>query len=208
MSFARNPVIYVFTLMICTAVLTVLMAPDAHPSQSSSQPATGGAELPAVYPLHQGPPSEEPQASTIQTQVPKQSQVSQPAAPVQSVRAQPQLSIPAPTSKIEIVIQFTLAQVGKPYRWGGAGPNSYDCSGLVMVAFSKIGLRLPHYTGALIGKGVRVARAGLQRGDLVFPSDHHVAIYLGNGLMVHAPQPGERVKVSSVYAFYAGRRLA
>ena len=109
--------------------------------------------------------------------------------------------------RIETVIAFALSQVGKPYRWAAAGPSSYDCSGLVMAAFSKIGIRLPHFTGAIIKFGKIVSYAELRRGDIVFPGTRHVAIYLGNKKMVHAPQPGESVKVSSVYAFYAGRRL-
>lgn len=76
-----------------------------------------------------------------------------------------------------------------------------------MTAFSKIGIRLPHYTGAMIGIGRAISRGALQRGDIVFPQRGHVAIYLGNGKMVHAPQSGDVVKVSAAYAFYAGRRL-
>lgn len=111
------------------------------------------------------------------------------------------------SSSTETVIQFAMNQLGKPYRWGAAGPSSYDCSGLVMIAFSKIGLRLPHYTGALISFGKSVAKPSLQRGDIVFPSSGHVGIYLGGGKFIHAPQPGEVVKISAVYAFYAARRL-
>lgn len=114
---------------------------------------------------------------------------------------------PRATSKVEAIIQFALAQVGKPYVWGAAGPNSFDCSGLVLSAFSKVGIHLPHFTGAMIVLGKAIGRQALQRGDIVFPQKGHVAIYLGNGQMVHAPQPGELVKVSKVYGFYAGRRL-
>lgn len=112
-----------------------------------------------------------------------------------------------PSNGSEAAVQFALAQLGKPYRWGASGPAGYDCSGLVMVAFSRIGLSLPHFTGALIGYGHAVARNALQRGDIVFPSNHHVAIYIGDNRMVEAPQPGQVIKISSVYAFYAARRL-
>jgi len=111
------------------------------------------------------------------------------------------------TPPIEVVIAFALAQKGDPYRYGAAGPNAYDCSGLVMAAFARIGIKLPHYTGALIGYGRRVSRSTMQRGDLVFLSSHHVGIYLGGGLMVVAPHTGSVVRVQTVYAFYAARRI-
>lgn len=114
----------------------------------------------------------------------------------------------SPNSRIETVIAFALAQLGKPYRWAAAGPSSYDCSGLVMTAFSRIGVKLPHFTGAIIGIGRAISRVALQRGDVLFPSRSHVAIYLGSGKIIHAPQPGEVVKISSIYSFYAARRLA
>lgn len=112
-----------------------------------------------------------------------------------------------PSSAAETAIAFALAQVGKPYSWGAIGPNSYDCSGLVMIAFRHAGIQLPRTTKTIIGRGKPVSRAQLQRGDIVWPSSGHVGIYLGNGQFVHAPQPGERVKVSNLYSFYAGRRL-
>jgi cell wall-associated NlpC family hydrolase len=110
-------------------------------------------------------------------------------------------------SSIETVIAFALAQRGKPYVWGATGPRAYDCSGLVLTAFAKIGIKLPRTTSSMIGSGRAVSRSALQRGDIVFPSSGHVAIYLGNNEIIHSPQPGEVVKISKVYAFYAARRL-
>jgi cell wall-associated NlpC family hydrolase len=112
-----------------------------------------------------------------------------------------------PPSKIEIVIAYALAQRGDPYRYGAAGPDAFDCSGLVMAAFARIGVKLPHYTGALIGYGRRVSRSAMQRGDIVFLASHHVGIYLGGGLMIVAPHTGSVVRVQTVYAFYAARRI-
>lgn len=103
-------------------------------------------------------------------------------------------------------VAYALAQVGKPYRWAAAGPGSYDCSGLVMMSYRQVGVSLPHQTGGIIRVGQPVARGQLQAGDLVFPSSGHVGIYLGGGQMVHAPKPGDHVKVSPVYAFWAARR--
>lgn len=115
---------------------------------------------------------------------------------------------PAPsTSRVERVISYALAQLGEPYRWGADGPGSWDCSGLVMVAYRTVGIGLPHQSGAMLSYGIRVTRSELRRGDLVWPQAGHVGIYLGSGRFVHAPHPGDVVKVSDLYDFYAGRRL-
>lgn len=117
---------------------------------------------------------------------------------------------PAPAPRPDrprVVVDFALAQVGKPYVWAAAGPRAYDCSGLTLAAYRQVGVNLPHYTGAQLERGRAVSRGELRPGDLVFPSYEHVGIYIGGGRMVHAPKPGDRVKVGSVYAFYAGRRL-
>lgn len=156
-----------------------------------------------------------PVAQPTATATPSQIVVPPPTVrkPVKTIKSTPQrVSAPAAppaknSSAVEIAIAFALAQVGKPYIWGATGPNGYDCSGLVMTAFSKAGINLPRTTRTIIGRGKPVSRAQLTRGDLVWPSSGHVGIYLGNGQFVHAPQPGERVKVSNLYAFYAGRRL-
>ncbi|MET7420842.1 C40 family peptidase [Dactylosporangium sp. NPDC005555] len=105
------------------------------------------------------------------------------------------------------VIAYAKAQLGKPYVWAAAGPNGFDCSGLVVASYARAGITLPHQTGGLIGRGRSVSRAQLQPGDLVFPSSGHVGIYLGDGMMIHAPHPGDHVRIGKVYAFYAGRRI-
>lgn len=112
-----------------------------------------------------------------------------------------------PVSKIEIVISYALAQQGDRYVFGGAGPNAFDCSGLVMMAFQQVGISLPHWTGTMINRGQRVSRQAMQRGDIVFLSDHHVALYLGGGKMVAASSGKGRVVIQTVYAFYAARRI-
>jgi cell wall-associated NlpC family hydrolase len=97
-------------------------------------------------------------------------------------------------------ISFALAQVGKPYRWAAAGPAAYDCSGLVLAAYAQVGVRLPHQTGSMIRYGTPVSRAQLQPGDIVFPSRSHVAIYIGGGRIVQAPQTGDVVKISYMWS--------
>jgi cell wall-associated NlpC family hydrolase len=108
----------------------------------------------------------------------------------------------------DIAANWALTQIGKPYQWGGAAPDSYDCSGLAMVAWEQAGVQLAHYTGDQWDSGPQVPLNQLQRGDLVFyatdNSDpgtiHHVGIYIGNGEMVDAPYTGAFVRIDSIYA--------
>ncbi|MFO7250234.1 MAG: NlpC/P60 family protein [Actinomycetes bacterium] len=96
--------------------------------------------------------------------------------------------------------RWAMTQQLKPYVWGAAGPNAYDCSGLVMWAYAKVGIRLPHYTGSQWTAGRPIPRDQLRPGDLVFfyRDLHHVGIYIGGGLMVHAPRTGDVVRVASI----------
>lgn len=105
-------------------------------------------------------------------------------------------------------LAYARAHIGAPYVWAAAGPRSFDCSGLVVASFASIGISLPHQTGALVGRGRAVSRAQLQPGDLVFPSSGHVGIYAGGGMMIHAPHPGDHVRLAPVYAFWTARRMA
>jgi cell wall-associated NlpC family hydrolase len=100
----------------------------------------------------------------------------------------------------QTAVNFALAQVGKPYVFDAAGPSTYDCSGLTMAAWAAAGVKLPHYAAAQYNYGTHVAEADLQPGDLIFmykPIDH-VTIYIGYGLMVSAPEPGDHVKIVTV----------
>jgi cell wall-associated NlpC family hydrolase len=121
--------------------------------------------------------------------------------------AAPQAQTPVVAGSVSAVLAYAKAQQGKPYVWAAAGPNGFDCSGLVVASYARAGIKLPHQTGGLIGRGRSVSRAQLQPGDLVFPSSGHVGIYLGGGMMIHAPHPGDHVRIAKVYAFYAGRRI-
>jgi peptidoglycan DL-endopeptidase CwlO len=97
-------------------------------------------------------------------------------------------------------VQFALAQVGKPYVWGSAGPGSYDCSGLTMSAYASVGIHLPHSSTQQYNYGHHVSFSELKPGDLIFLYSpiSHVEIYIGGGLAVSAPTEGENVKVISV----------
>ena len=115
-------------------------------------------------------------------------------------------SIPA-SGRAKAAIAYALAQVGDAYVYGAAGPNAFDCSGLTMMAWAQAGVSLPHSSRAQMGSGTPVSRSDLQPGDLVFYYSpvSHVALYLGNGMIVHAANPGAGVKVSSVDEMpYAG----
>lgn len=124
--------------------------------------------------------------------------------------------------KIETVIARAKAVIGTPYAWGGGNANGptlgirdygvadsygdynkvgFDCSGLVLYAFAGVGISLPHYTGYQYQRGTKVDISNIQRGDLLFwgpNAEYHVAIYLGNGQMLEAPQSGSTVKISPV----------
>jgi cell wall-associated NlpC family hydrolase len=114
----------------------------------------------------------------------------------------------ASSTQGDIAANWALTQLGKPYQWGGAGPEAYDCSGLTMMAWAHAGVQLLHYTGYQWEEGPHVPLNELQRGDLLFdatntsdPSTiHHVAIYIGNGMMVNAPYTGAFVRIDSMYA--------
>ncbi|HEY4462057.1 MAG TPA: C40 family peptidase [Streptosporangiaceae bacterium] len=107
-----------------------------------------------------------------------------------------------------IAADWALTQLGRPYEWGAAGPYTYDCSGLTMVAWAHAGVSLLHYTGYQWVEGAHVPLGGLARGDLLFyatnnadPSTiHHVGIYIGGGEMVDAPYTGVDVRIDSIYA--------
>jgi peptidoglycan DL-endopeptidase CwlO len=112
----------------------------------------------------------------------------------------PLINLPTANTIGAQALQFALSRRGDPYVWGAAGPGSFDCSGLVLWAYAQVGISLPHFTGDQWNMGVHVARADLQPGDLVFfyPDIGHVGLYIGNGLMVDAPNFGEVVQVEPV----------
>ncbi|GAA2185161.1 C40 family peptidase [Micromonospora lupini] len=97
-------------------------------------------------------------------------------------------------------VKFACAQIGKPYVWGAEGPNSYDCSGLMLAAWAKAGVSLPHNAAAQSRATRNVSRGDLRPGDLVFYySDiHHVGMYVGGGWVVHASQAGQPIKMKKV----------
>jgi len=110
------------------------------------------------------------------------------------------------------VVSIALQYLGVPYVWGGASPSGFDCSGLTMYAYAKVGVYLPHNAAMQYGMGSAVSQSQLAPGDLVFFSGlSHVGMYIGGGRFVHAPHTGDVVKISSLSeswyaATYVGAR--
>lgn len=109
-------------------------------------------------------------------------------------------------------LAFAFAQLGDPYVWGAEGPNQYDCSGLVWASYRSVGVTLARVASQQYSNGPTVKASKYALGDLLVPGDlvffstdpydwtkiHHVGIYIGSGKMIHAPQTGDVVKISTV----------
>jgi cell wall-associated NlpC family hydrolase len=138
-------------------------------------------------------------------------------APAPDPAPVPVSDAPVPSSGgVSAVIAFAQAQIGKPYQWGAAGPDTFDCSGLTLIAWAQAGVNLSHYTGFQWTETRRVPLSQLQPGDLVFygvdgPDSHHVGLYIGNDMMIDAPHTGAYVQYDDIYSFgsdllpYGGR---
>jgi hypothetical protein len=160
--------------------LLVGLARAAHPEVSTSQAAMllGLPQLPAAQASMAGVPP-----FGLQTVIPD--------VPTNTLGGQ----------AVALAYQF----LGVPYVWAGASPSGFDCSGLTMYVYGKLGIKLGHYTGFQINQGLRVPREQLEPGDLVFfradsnGVPQHMGMYVGNGSFIHAPRRGDVVKISSLY---------
>lgn len=165
-------------------------AQDAYPGRAlwPAQDAAARTATPGVATMPQGRPS------------------GRQRRPERAVR-RPQ--VPRRFDRRGSVLRFALRQLGKRYVWGAAGPDAWDCSGLVMAAYGRQGVRLPHQTEAMLtARRVRqVPVAQLRPGDLVWPQPGHVALYLGQGRIVHAANPGQGVRIDPLYSFLAAGRV-
>jgi cell wall-associated NlpC family hydrolase len=131
-------------------------------------------------------------------------------APVVTTPVVP-LAASAPAAARTTAVQMALSKIGSPYRWGGTGPSSFDCSGLVKWAFAQAGVDVPRTSRALSRAGTPVSRADLQPGDLVFfySPVRHVGIYIGDGQMVHSSRAGKPVAIAPLAGrpFHSARRI-
>ncbi|MCX4589820.1 NlpC/P60 family protein [Streptomyces sp. NBC_01549] len=109
-------------------------------------------------------------------------------------------SVAAPNSRAAEAVAYAYGKLGSPYVWGATGPDAFDCSGLAQAAYRAAGISLPRTTYAQINAGRRISRSELLPGDLVFfySGISHVGIYVGNGQMIHAPNPSAPVRLAPV----------
>ncbi|CAL9360247.1 hypothetical protein SUDANB121_00660 [Nocardiopsis dassonvillei] len=114
----------------------------------------------------------------------------------------------AASGDVQAVLDFARAQIGKPYVWGGTGPDGYDCSGLVQAAWARAGVSLPRTTYDQVNAGTRISRDQVQPGDLLFfyseSAPSHVGIYSGNGRMIHGSNPSKPLEEVSLAAYWDG----
>jgi cell wall-associated NlpC family hydrolase len=98
-------------------------------------------------------------------------------------------------------VRYAMAQIGKPYVYGAAGPSAFDCSGLTMAAWGSAGVGLPHSSSAQYGSGTHISASQLQPGDLVFYYSpiSHVGMYIGHGMIVNAENPSAGIRVAPLY---------
>ena len=123
-----------------------------------------------------------------------------------AVAVTPEGATALPPSQYGGVVGVAMQYLGVPYVWGGASPSGFDCSGLIMYAYAKLGVSLPHYTGAQYQLGSPVSQDQLQPGDLVFFDGlGHAGIYIGGNQFIHAPHTGDVVKISPISGWYADR---
>ncbi|QUX28772.1 C40 family peptidase [Nocardiopsis akebiae] len=138
-------------------------------------------------------------------QPPQPVRPAQQAAPTAQDSAGPRrVHMSLSTSTVEGAINAAESKKGTPYRWGGTGPNGFDCSGLVQWAYKQAGVELPRIAHDQVGAGTRVSYSNARRGDILYWADsggyaYHVAIYLGDGRMIDAPNSGDHVRERDVH---------
>jgi peptidoglycan DL-endopeptidase CwlO len=178
---------------------------------TETDPPTGETDPPAN---DTDPPTDQADPPTQQTDPP----VENPDPPASNndgggdnathnaVTTPPQHVRPPRPHRARTAIRFAKAQLGEPYVYGAAGPNSWDCSGLTMKSWRRAGRMLSHWSVAQYYETTPISFSQLRRGDLLFWGDssdpdsiYHVAMYLGNGRMIQAPRPGRSVEIVSIY---------
>jgi cell wall-associated NlpC family hydrolase len=175
---------YTLLLVAGSAFLTAKVA------AASAEPAHVAAPLPAAQssapPAKPVEPVKKPAPSTPAAPPPPAPKLAAPPTPTPTPKAGPDPE-PGLPDAAAAAIKFAMAQLGKPYIWGGAGPRGFDCSGLTMIA-------LPHLAAGQLHSGKRVSTA--QAGDLVISNGgHHVSLALGNGKVIEAPNFGQKVSI-------------
>lgn len=108
----------------------------------------------------------------------------------------PPQNVPTSNKYGSVVVAAAYSKLGCPYVWGASGPNTFDCSGLVMWCYAQAGVSLDHYSGSQANAGAVISISQAQPGDILWKSGH-VGIYIGGGKYIHAPQTGDVVKIAS-----------
>ena len=189
-------------------------APTSESTPESPSAPVEPTPAPVEPPVEPSPAPVEPTVEPTPASVePTPEAVQPPAAPSAEPTTGPsdEPATPAePKASVEDAIAFARAQIGKPYRWGAAGPDSWDCSGLTAGAWRAGGTDLPHYSVAQYEQSTPISAGQLQPGDLVFwgssgdpGSIYHVALYVGDGKIIHAPRTGVPVTEASLYYWIA-----
>ena len=157
-------------------------SPPTNKASPPAQPPVSGGTTPTTRPGGTPPPTTPPTTN--------------PAPPPPPSGNEPPVSPGAAGA-----VAFARAQLGKPYVFATSGPNTFDCSGLTMAAWANVGVRMPHYSGSQATMFPRVSWEQLKPGDIVaFYGDlHHVGLYIGGGMMIHAPQTGDVVKIAPAW---------
>jgi len=178
-------------------------SPAASPSSSpsaTSTPSPSRTSSPSPSPSRTSSPS--PTQTASPTPTPTRTPTPSPTTEAPKPKPDPKPKPPASSGAGAKALAWAKTQIGKPYVWGSAGPNSYDCSGLTMAAFRQAGVSLPRNSGAQYNVGTKVSVNNMKPGDLFFYSNngspsgiYHVAIYAGNGMRLHAPSPGKSVEL-------------
>lgn len=184
-------------------------ATQVQTQTQTSQTSTSVAPVAQSASTQQSAPAQQQSSTQTQTQTQTQNTTNTASSsnttattPTQTPKA------PAQTSgNAQTVINAALSQIGTPYVWGGSTPGvGLDCSGLVQYAYSRAGVSLGRITTAQEGAGQRVSLNSLQPGDIIFwggaGASYHDAIYIGGGQYVHAPQPGESVKIGTISSYF------
>ena len=111
--------------------------------------------------------------------------------------------------KSKELIEYAKKFLGIPYKFGGTSPSTgFDCSGFVQYVYKNcLGINIRRTTKEQINDGFEVKKEDLLPGDLVFPNNHHVTLYIGNNQVIHAPQPNDHIKISKLWSFWRARRI-
>ena len=178
----------------------------ASQAAASQAAASQAAASQAAANAAQQAPANQANVTTTQVNANQGQQQTATATPAVNTSNQTAAVSASRQAKIQAVIAIAEQQVGKPYVWGGKGPNSFDCSGLMYYAFlNGAGVNIGGWTVPQESSGTQVSLSALQPGDLLFWGSHgstyHVALYIGGGTMIQAPQPGENVKYTALAYF-------